>query len=124
MSCSNYTGGYFTAYRGLSTRDDLDAVIRSTADGLVFLAHVASSAAGQPSVRPAHTCAAAVSEPARRCRSARARRQAATHARTSHRQPPEGTAAVPSSQLTTMGSTLQAHAGAEGDVPGDLCEAL
>ena len=26
-SCSNYTGGYFTAYRGLAARDDLDAVL-------------------------------------------------------------------------------------------------
>jgi alkaline phosphatase D len=27
VSCSNYTGGYFTAYRGLAARDDLDAVL-------------------------------------------------------------------------------------------------
>ena len=27
VSCSNYTGGYFTAYRGLALRDDLDAVL-------------------------------------------------------------------------------------------------
>ena len=26
-SCSNYTGGFFTAYRGLAARDDLDAVL-------------------------------------------------------------------------------------------------
>ncbi|PZA20451.1 alkaline phosphatase [Modestobacter versicolor] len=27
VSCSNYTGGYFTAYRGLAARDDLDFVL-------------------------------------------------------------------------------------------------
>ena len=27
VSCSNYTGGYFTAYRGLAARDDLDLVL-------------------------------------------------------------------------------------------------
>lgn len=27
VSCSNYTGGFFTAYRGLAARDDLDAVL-------------------------------------------------------------------------------------------------
>jgi len=27
VSCSNYTGGYFTAYRGLAARTDLDAVL-------------------------------------------------------------------------------------------------
>ena len=27
VSCSNYTGGFFTAYRGLAARDDLDAVV-------------------------------------------------------------------------------------------------
>ncbi|MEI4270641.1 alkaline phosphatase D family protein [Klenkia sp. LSe6-5] len=27
VSCSNYTGGYFTAYRGIAARDDLDAVL-------------------------------------------------------------------------------------------------
>ena len=27
VSCSNYTGGYFTAYRGLAARDDLDVVL-------------------------------------------------------------------------------------------------
>ncbi|SDP32329.1 alkaline phosphatase D [Klenkia soli] len=27
VSCSNFTGGYFTAYRGLAARDDLDAVL-------------------------------------------------------------------------------------------------
>lgn len=27
VSCSNYTGGYFTAYRGIAARDDLDLVL-------------------------------------------------------------------------------------------------
>ncbi len=27
VSCSNYTGGYFTAYRGIAARDDLDFVL-------------------------------------------------------------------------------------------------
>ncbi|HEX8496918.1 MAG TPA: alkaline phosphatase D family protein [Actinomycetales bacterium] len=27
VSCSNYTGGFFTAYRGLAAREDLDAVL-------------------------------------------------------------------------------------------------
>jgi len=27
VSCSNYTGGYFTAYRGIAARDDLDVVL-------------------------------------------------------------------------------------------------
>ncbi|WP_111765594.1 alkaline phosphatase D family protein [Nakamurella deserti] len=27
VSCSNYTGGFFTAYRGLAARDDLDAIL-------------------------------------------------------------------------------------------------
>ncbi len=27
VSCSNYTGGFFTAYRGLAARDDLDAIM-------------------------------------------------------------------------------------------------
>src|SRR3954452_21486943 len=27
VSCSNYTGGYFTAYRGIAAREDLDVVV-------------------------------------------------------------------------------------------------